>query len=217
MRIHPILFAALLVSELSIAQDSAPTLQVRMGPRFGVGLATQSLGGLFQNTGNLMPGPVFGWHFDLPIHPQVSITPELLYMTKGFSARNPAQAVRTRSNFRYLELPVLLKLHMAKNRSDGMFLLAGPSLGYFMGGNFKQWTQGELLFDGKYTLPPNGQRMEVSALVGMGMEGDRWGFDVRAQTSVTPFERFTQIQNVVYTLSLAYRFPLKGSRAAEGR
>lgn len=211
MRTLSILFVPLLLSTSVMAQESAAPpaeLQAKMGPRLGIGLAAQSVGGLFQNTSNLMPAPVFGWHFDLPIHRQVSISPELLYMTKGVSARNPAQAVRTRSTFRYLELPVLVKVHIEKNRSDGMFLLVGPSMGYFMGGRFKQWTDGELQLDGKYTLPPNGQRLQFSGLVGMGMEGDRWGFDVRAQTSVTPFERYTRIQNVVYAITLAYRLPM---------
>lgn len=209
MRTPSILFATLLLSTSVLAQESTPAvLQAKMGPRLGIGLATQSVGGLFQNTSNLMPAPVFGWHLDLPIHRQVNISPELLYMTKGYSTRSPAIAQRTRSTFRYLELPVLVKVHIEKNQSDGLFLLVGPSMGYFMGGRYKQWTDGELQFDGKYTLPPNGQRLQFSGVVGMGMEGDRWGFDVRAQTSVTPFERFTRIQNVVYAITLAYRFPM---------
>lgn len=180
-----------------------------MGPRFGLGLATQSVGGLFQNTSNLMPGPLLGWHFDLPVHKQVSIMPEFLWMTKGFSFQNPALVTRTRSTFRYLEVPVSLKIHMDKNKQDGLYLLAGPSVGYYLSGRFKQWVDGEVQIDGRYTLPPNGQRLQFSGLVGMGIEGEKWAFDVRAQTSVTPFERFTRIQNVVYQLTFAYRLPAR--------
>lgn len=198
MRIPLFLIASALACS-SVAQDS------HHGPRFGLGLATQSVGGLFQNTSNLMPAPLLGWHFDLPIHQQVSVMPEVLWMTKGFSFRNPAMATRAKSTFNYLEVPVLLKVHMERNRSDGLFLLGGPSMGYFINGTYKQWVDGDLLIDGKYTLPPNGRRMQISGLVGMGIEGEKWGFDVRAQTSVTPFERFTRIQNVVYALTFAYR------------
>lgn len=205
MRILTTFLATVLLTAPGFAQNEE--LQSRMGPRFGVGLATQSVGGLFQNTSNLMPGPLLGWHFDLPIHKQVSIMPEFLWMTKGFSFRNPALATRTRSTFRYLEMPVLVKIHMDKNKADGLYLLAGPTVGYFMGGRFKQWVDGEIQFDGRYTLPPNGQRLQFSGLVGMGIEGEKWAFDVRAQTSVTPFERFTRIQNVVYALTFAYRLP----------
>src|SRR5690606_12967736 len=58
---------------------------------------------------------------------------------------------------------------------------------------------------GKYQMPPNERQIQFSALVAMGMQGERWESDVRAQTSITPFERFTRIQNVVYALTLGYR------------
>ena len=184
----------------------------RMGPRIGLALATQSTGGLFQNTNNLMPGPLVGWHFDLYLHPQISLMPEILYMTKGFSFRNPAQQVRTRSVLHYAEVPLLLKISVDKE-PGGLFLLAGPTAGYYLAGSFKQWIEGELQIDGRYTFPPNGRKFQFSGLVGMGMEGERWSFVVRAQTSLTPFERFTRIQNVVYALTLAYR--LGGSDPAD--
>lgn len=209
MRILSTFLAAALVATTGTAQES------HMGPRVGLGLATQSVGGLFQNTSNLMPGPMLGGHFDLPVHKQVSVMPEVLWMTKGFSFRNPAQQTRTRSTLRYLEVPISLKVHMDKNKSDGLYLLAGPSVGYFLGGTFKQWVDDQLLIDGEYRLPPNGRRMQVSGMVGMGVEGDRWSFDVRAQTSVTPFERFTRIQNVVYGITVAYRMPM-GRKAEPG-
>lgn len=176
----------------------------RMGPRLGIGLSTQSVGGLFRNTGNLMPGPLVGWFFDLGLLPQLSFMPEILYMSKGFAFRNPVQQVRTQSRLNYVEVPLLLKIGMDKE-PGGMFLLGGPTMGYFLGGTYKQWVDNRLLIDGKYQMPPNGRRFQFSALVGMGMEGERWGFDVRAQTSITPFERFTRIQNVVYAITLAYR------------
>jgi hypothetical protein len=183
---------------------AALVAHAQMGPRIGLGLATQSVGGLFQNTSNLMPGPLVGWHFEAPVHPQVSIMPELLFMTKGFAVRNPAQATRTRSTFRYLEAPILAKISLDKEEG-GLYLLAGPAVGYFLNGRTRLWQEDQLLFDNKYTLPANGRRVEVSGLVGMGVEGDKWAFDVRAQTSLTPFERFTRIQNVVYALTVAYR------------
>jgi len=177
---------------------------VRMGPRVGIGLAAQSVGGLFQNTSNLMPAPLFGWHFEVPLHPQVSFTPEVLYMTKGFMVRNPFLATRDQSIYRYLEVPLLAKVSIDK-KSDGMFLLIGPSLGYFLSGRFRSWLDGEQILDFKYNLSTSERRFQFSGLVGLGMEGHRWGFDVRAQTSLTPFDRFVRSQNVVYALTLAYR------------
>lgn len=202
MRIPLFLIASALACA-SLAQES------HHGPRFGLGLATQSVGGLFQNTSNLMPAPVLGWHFDLPIHPQMSIMPEVLWMTKGFVVRNPNEATRSKSTFRYLEVPISLKVHMDKNRQDGLYLLAGPSIGYFLRGNFKQWLEDDLIIDSQYSLSNTGNRLEFSGLVGMGMEGEKWAFDVRAQTSLTPFEQFTTINNVVYSLNFGYRISKK--------
>ncbi|MBK6830815.1 MAG: hypothetical protein IPG92_08800 [Flavobacteriales bacterium] len=59
--------------------------------------------------------------------------------------------------------------------------------------------------DIKYNLSNSEKRFQVSGMVGMGMEGERWSFDVRAQTSITPFERLQRVQNVVYALTVAYR------------
>jgi hypothetical protein len=207
MRILFTLFVALLTTAQAAAQGGLH------GPRFGLGLSTQSIGGLFQNTSNLMPAPLFGWHLDFPVHPQMSIMPELLWMTKGFVVRNPTDATRTKSTFRYLEMPITLKVHMDKNRQDGLFLIVGPSLGYFMNGNFKQWSEDELIIDADYVLPATGRKFDFSGLVGIGVEGDKWSFDVRAQSSLTPFEQFTTIHNVVYGLTFAYRIPMK--KAAE--
>jgi hypothetical protein len=164
-----------------------------------------------------MPGPVLGWHFDLPIHPQMSIMPELLWMTKGTVSRNQTQSIRSKSTYRYLEMPISLKVHMDKNKQDGLFLVAGPSIGYYLNGNYKQWESGNLTIDADYTLPADGQRWQFSGLVGMGMEGDKWSFDVRAQTSFTPLESFTQAQNVVYSITFAYRIAPKPKVAEEDK
>ncbi len=194
---------------LALLPFLAHAQQGHMGPRFGAAFATRSIGGLFQNTSNLMAGPLLGWHFEAPLHPQVSLMPEILYLTKGFANRNPAQAVRIRETYRYLEVPLLLKVGLDKTE-NGIYLLAGPSVGYFLSGRSQFWQENEILFDNRFKSPLNGRKLQLSGMVGMGMEGPRWGFDVRAMTSLTPFDRFQRIQNVVYALTFAYRIPGKG-------
>jgi hypothetical protein len=191
------LFVAAALCSLSLAT-------AQHGPRFGLCLATQSTGALFQNTSNLLAGPLVGWHFEAPVHPQVSIMPEVLLMTKGFSVRNPAQNTRARSTFRYLEVPILAKVSLDAS-ADGLYLLAGPSMGYFLSGRYQSWLEGREVSDIRYELSNANRRFEFSGVVGMGMEGPKWAFDVRAQTSITPFDRFVRIQNVVYALTLGYR------------
>lgn len=192
------------VGLLARAQDRPVWLQGHQGPRVGFGMATQSNGQLFGNTSNLLLGPLLGWHFEAPLHQQVSLMPEILWMTKGYLVRNPALATRERSTFRYLEVPLLVKISTDKGE-DGMYLLVGPSAGYFLSGRFQRWLNGELNTDIKYDLTDSNRRFQFSGVVGMGMEGDRWAFDVRAQTSLTPFDRFQRVQNVVYALTVGYR------------
>ncbi len=186
------------------------SLFAQNGPRIGVGLATQSAGGLFQNTGDLLAGPIIGWHFEAPLHPKFSIMPEILWMTKGAVVRNPAMATRSRATFRYLEMPILAKV-MTDQAGDGLYLLAGPTVGYFLSGRYQVWQSGDEIIDSKYNTDsnPNLRRIEFSGLVGMGFQGERWSFDVRAQSSLTPFDRFIRIQNIVYGITLAYRIKPK--------
>lgn len=204
MRCWSILF--LLLAGMAHAQEG------RHGPRAGLALATQSVGGLFQNTNDLLAGPLIGWHFEAPLHPQVSLMPEVLWLTKGAVVRNPAQSTRSRSTFRYLEVPLLVKVSTDK-AADGLYLLAGPSMGYLLSGRFQSWLNGQQVTDQRYQLADSNRRFQVSGLVGMGMEGPRMAFDVRAQTSLTAFDRFVRLQNVVYALTLAYR--LGGPKAGD--
>lgn len=181
------------------------------GPRIGLGMATQSAGGLFQSTQDLLLAPVIGWYVEAPLHPQVSLMPELLWMTKGAVVRNQVQGVRARSTLRYIEVPLLLKVSLDAS-ADGMYLLAGPSFGAFMTGRYQTWLNGEEQYDYRYTLAPNERRYQFSGVLGMGMEGPKMAFDVRAQTSLTPFDRFIRSQNVVYALTVAYRFSMEKKR-----
>jgi hypothetical protein len=174
------------------------------GPRIGLGLATQSVGGLFQNTSDLLAGPIIGWHFEAPVHPQVSVMPEILLMTKGAVVRDPMLGARSRATLRYLEVPILLKIR-TDQAADGLYLLGGASVGHFLSGRYQTWLQGERITDARFETGRNIRKIEFSGIAGMGLQGQRMAFDVRAQTSLTPFDRFIRIQNVVYALTVAYR------------
>ena len=197
----------------AIGQEEKPLLPGHQGPRFGLGLATQSVGGMFQNTSNLMPGPLLGWHFEAPLHPQLSLMPEVLWMVKGAVVRNPAQDTRSRTVLHYLEVPVSVKVSTDKE-PNGIYLLVGPSIGYALTGNYKSWQGDDLVTNTKYDFSGS-KRFEFSLMVGIGSEGERWAFDVRAQTSLTPFQPTIQTQNVVYAITFAYRIVGKGVKTKD--
>lgn len=215
MRAIALLTTAILLVDLTAQTPEEhlhPPLYGHHGPRFGLGMATQSTGGLFQSTDDLLLGPVLGWCLEAPLHPQLILQPELLWMVKGAVVRNQAQGVKSRSTYHYLEMPILLKISTDKE-SDGLFLLAGPSLGYYLTGRYQQWLNGDLNTDIKYDLSEDDNRFQFSVLLGMGTEGERWGFDVRAQTSLTPFQALVNVQNVLYALTFTYR--IKGHKPPE--
>jgi len=185
------------------------------GPRLGLGLATQSVGGLFQNTQNLLPGPVFGYGVELPMHPQFIIMPELLWMTKGAVVRNQAQQTRSKNAFRYLELQVMVKVS-TDAKPGGLFLTLGPSFGYFVTGRSRTWYNGDLTTDVKYDLSDSDNRFQFSAAVGMGTDMKRTSFEFRAQTSLTPFSSTLQTQNIVYQMTFAWRITPKAKGPGDG-
>ena len=88
------IFLSLCVALASNGQEKPAFLQGHQGPRIGFGMATQSNGQLFGNTSNLLIGPVIGWHFEAPLHPQVSLMPEILWMTKGLSLIHISEPTR---------------------------------------------------------------------------------------------------------------------------
>ncbi|MFN3875661.1 MAG: outer membrane beta-barrel protein [Flavobacteriales bacterium] len=175
------------------------------GPRLGIGLATQGPGVFAGSTASMLPGPFGGWHFELPLHEQVSLVPELLYATKGNFTRNPQQGASSALRMRYLELPLLIKVSTDK-KPDGMFLLGGGGFGWFLAGRERRWLNGNLAYDEPFRLGDNQRRAQFSITVGMGMEGRRWSLDVRGMSSFSPFNPLVQVQNQVYALSVAYRF-----------
>ncbi|MBK9287874.1 MAG: PorT family protein [Flavobacteriales bacterium] len=193
-----------LLAIAGLALTLSTTAQNIHGPRLGGSLATQSAGGLFLNTSNLLPGFVLGYGVELPMHPQFIIMPELLWMTKGAVVRNPAQLTRSKTALRYLELPIMVKIS-TDAKPGGLFLTIGPSLGYFVAGRSRVWYNNELQSDVKYDLSQSDRRFQFSAAAGMGTDMKRTSFEVRAQTSLTPFSVTLNTQNIVYQFTVGWR------------
>ncbi|GEM_PF-552753 len=175
--------------------------QARQGPKLGLAVASQTAGG-FGWAGLPKFGPIVGWSWDLPLTGQAHLLVEPLYVSKGYWTRNSVWNINTYGTFPYLELQALLKLDLSKGKEDGMFLTGGPIYGYALRGRVKEFTAGKKTHDYKAQPYPASQ---FSVAVGLGTATKRWAYELRAQTSMSPWTPTIRAQNLVISLNLTYR------------
>lgn len=173
----------------------------------GVSLATISAGGVFNWNGLPKPGPIVGWSFEIPWTAQASFLVEPMYMSKGSLTQNPQLRTFTSVRLGYLELPVLFKIS-TDTLPDGFFLTAGGMLGWWMNGRAVTRQDGNVLFESSYSLQGTTDRTQVSVGIGFGWDRPRSRFELRYQTSVTPFSTVLRGQNLVVGLHYTYLLPL---------
>ncbi len=193
---------------LSLAALFLPLLlsaQVRQGPRIGLAIATQTAGQFLQWQGLPKFGPILGYSWEIPYTHQVGILLEPTIMSKGSWTQNAPLKVNTFITQRYLELPVLLKLDL-DTAHNGYFLTGGIIPAYWISGRYRVVQDGTEVQDFRYNLnQPNVRRMQWSLAVGLGNAGERWSWEIRAQSSVTPFDRVVRSQNLVFGIHFTYR------------
>lgn len=190
----------------------AGAAQVRTGPRVGVSLSTISAGGLFNWSGLPMPGPIFGWSFEIPWTAQASFLVEPMYMSKGSLAQNPQLRTFTSVRLGYLEMPVMFKIS-TDTMPGGFFLTAGGMFGWWMNGRTVTRQDGTVLFESSYRLQGTANRSQVSVGVGFGWDRPKSRFELRYQTSITPFSTVLRGQNVVAGLHYTYLLPTKQKKS----
>ena len=189
--------------------------QVRQGPRLGLAVATQTAGQFLQWQGLPKLGPIAGWSWDIPYTHQLHILVEPMLMSKGSWIQTPLQQIQSYTTLSYLELPVLAKLDVDAAQ-DGTYLSGGVIYGYLISHRFRQTQNGAEVFDQKFDLSnPNIPRAQWSAALGLGRSSNRWAWELRAQTSVTPFDRLIRSQNLVFGLHFTYRLPTYEERKAK--
>ncbi|MFT3885839.1 MAG: porin family protein [Flavobacteriales bacterium] len=203
MRIKTLVLAVAAPVLLSAQAD------LRMGPRLGLSLSTQTAGGqLFSNGGLPKLGPIIGWSFDIPWTEQFHFLVEPMWMSKGSWTRNATLKTSTYVTLNYLELPVMLKLSVNPD-PQGTFLTGGVMYGYWMGGRNRTVVDGQTQSDFKYNLANStAKRSQWSVGIGLGREHNNWMWEVRAQTSVTPWKALVSVQNAVLGIHLTWRLPL---------
>ncbi|MBP7514676.1 MAG: outer membrane beta-barrel protein [Flavobacteriales bacterium] len=202
------LITAVLVPALLFAQ-------VRQGPRLGLAVATQTAGQFLQWQGLPKFGPIVGWSWDIPYTYQVHILVEPMLMSKGSWTRNNQLNQNTFITQRYIDLPVLAKLEL-DTAQNGTYLSGGVVYGYWIYYKRVDKQDGQVLYEQVYDLnQPNVRRSQWSVALGLGRNGKRMGWELRAQTSVTPFDRLIRSQNLVFGLHLTYRLLTYEERKAK--
>ena len=189
--------------------------QLMTGPRIGLSLATISAGGVFNWNGLPKPGPIVGWSFEVPWTKQASFLLEPMYTSKGSLTQNAQLRTFTSVRLGYLELPVMFKIS-TDTVPDGFFLTAGGMFGWWMNGRTVTRQDGNVLFESSYTLEGTTNRSQVSVGIGFGWDRPRSRFELRYQTSITPFSTVLRGQNLVVGLHYTYLLPVAPRKAKDG-
>jgi hypothetical protein len=137
-----------------------------------------------------------------------------MYMSKGSLAQNPQLRTFTSIRLGYLELPVMFKVS-TDPLPDGFFLTAGGMLGWWMNGRTVTRQDGKVTQESSYTLQGTANRSQASVGVGFGWDRPRSRFEVRYQTSVTPFSTVLRGQNLVAGLHYTYLLPTPAAKGQD--
>ena len=193
---------------VALASALLCTAQVRQGPRLGLSIASQTSGQFLQWTGLPKLGPIIGWSFDVPVKKQISVLLEPMLMSKGSWTRDATLKTNTYITLRYLELPMLAKVDMQPD-TNGLFLTTGFIYGYWIYGRQRTVVDGQETYDQTYELAGSeARRAQWSFALGIGKQGERWGWELRGQSSITPFSSLQRGQNLVFGIHVTYRLPL---------
>ncbi|MEZ4738124.1 MAG: hypothetical protein R2818_01920 [Flavobacteriales bacterium] len=88
-------------------------------------------------------------------------------------------------------------------------------MGYYVAGRYKQWYDGDTQQDIKYQLAETNNRFQFQCSDGHGHRHGTNSFEVRAQTSLTPFSSTLQTQNIVYQAHLRLALPSEGEERTD--
>ncbi|MDR8391509.1 PorT family protein [Aliifodinibius sp. S!AR15-10] len=108
--------------------------EIKPDKRLKGGIATSSLTNTDWESSSA-PGFVIGLSFDFRFTRAFSVQPEVLYLEKGSSERDPSLDIEFDLTLDYVEIPVLAKYHLP---FDGFFrphLYAGPYISFLIANN----------------------------------------------------------------------------------
>lgn len=204
----------LLISALHGAALCCPAQapEERHGPKLGVSMASIGSGGFLGWNGLPKFGPVVGWGFEAPLGKQAGLLIEPMAMHKGSITVNNVSRVRRDISLYYLEVPLMLKLSLRPD-TGGTYLSGGLMYGYLVRGRVRDFLDGNEIDDYKYD--PVQSRSQLSIGLGLGRETRNWLFEVRGQNSINLFSAVRTTNNIVFSLQITWRFPLRPPKKSE--
>lgn len=222
---------------------------ISVGPRIGVNFASFSTEAVnntpeateeaesYEEDRRALAGPQVGILLNIPFSEMVSFQPELLFSAKGYKQEGsftpPGQSIpvkyENKTIMNYIELPLLLKGSFGpENRK--ISLLAGPYVGYLVGGRVRAEENGQeiykekLNFEFNETVNNKFQRMDAGAVIGASghyMAGSGiYMIDVRYNYGLTDNYEYKnlapdaiKIYNRTFSVSFGYAYVL-GNKGA---
>lgn len=194
----------------------------QFGLRGGLNLSTISISGLgsedFEDAIKTKTGFHFGFTYQIPLSPMVSIEPGLILTNKGFLVEYSEGdfKVSNKSSSYYLELPVLLKVKFALAGAN-LFIQGGPYMAIGIGGTLHSHNEdmGDI-FDEVHDInwgsgdKDNQELIDIGLSVGAGVEFNAFQIALNYEfglTNIIPTapgdEKAT---NRVLGISLGYNF-----------
>jgi len=130
MRVLPVVAGVGLASSLLVHAGQAQKVKaIETAPTFGavVGVNFATFTGSDATGAKTLSGVVFGAQATFSLNPSVFIQPQLLYSMKGAQESSADTTVKVKLN--YIELPVLLGVHLASAQSHTRpYIMAGPTV-----------------------------------------------------------------------------------------
>lgn len=195
-----------------VLRGPAQSLPDRHGPKLGVSMASIGSGGFLGWNGLPKFGPVVGWGFETPLGKQAGLLIEPMAMHKGSITVNNVSRVRRDISLYYLEVPLMLKLSLRPD-TGGTYLSGGLMYGYLVRGRVRDFLDGNEIDEYKYD-PVQG-RSQLSIGLGLGRETRNWLFEVRGQNSINLFSAVRTTNNIVFSLQITWRLPLRPPKKSE--
>jgi hypothetical protein len=214
------------------AMTSAAFAQVSVIPKAGITIANASLAddNFLEDGKSSLMGFTAGLGFNFPVTEDnfFSIQPEFLYSQKGFSsAANGIVNYNGDYRLNYIEVPLLAKINFG-GEAVKLYVNAGPSVGYLLGGRVKG--SGNLLGIAgtsineplEFTDSPNpfsfnqldANRVDIGLNFGGGLGYSLGGpvifADVRYNMGLTDYNRDSKSKNQVFAITAGLQIPLGG-------